>query len=59
MGKKNFENMIGKNLTFYCVKCRHKHPSKVEKVVKKGKAWFAVSTCEKHDNTLWKILGRA
>lgn len=57
MGK--FDKYVGRSLTFYCVKCRRKHSSKIERVVKKGKAWFGIGTCSKHGNTLWRILGRA
>lgn len=57
MGK--FDKYVGRRLTFYCVKCRRKHPSKVERVAKKGKVAFAISTCDKHGNTLYRILGRA
>jgi ribosomal protein L44E len=55
----DFNKYIGKTLTFYCVKCRKKHPAKVEDVRKKGKAWFALAECPKHGNTMWRILGRA
>jgi hypothetical protein len=55
----DFKKYIGKTLTFYCVKCRKKHPAKVEKVVKKGKAWFGLADCPKYGNTMWRILGRA
>jgi ribosomal protein L44E len=54
----DFKNYVGKTLTFYCMACRKKHPAKVEKVLKKGKAWFAVAS-DKHGNTMWRILGRA
>jgi hypothetical protein len=55
----DFKKYIGRTLTFYCVKCRRKHPAKVEDVRKKGKAWFALAECPKHGNTMWRILGRA
>ena len=55
----DFKKYIGKSLTFYCVKCRKKHPAKVEKVVKKGKAMFALAECPTYGITMWRTLGRA
>jgi NAD-dependent SIR2 family protein deacetylase len=55
----DFNKYIGKTLTFYCVKCRKKHPAKVEDVRKKGKAMLALADCPKCGTTMWRILGRA
>jgi ribosomal protein L44E len=50
---------VGDKLMFYCVTCRKKHSSTVDKVLDKKGRKFAIGKCDKHGNAMWRILGKA
>lgn len=62
---KTFRDKIGTKMSFYCVKCRKKHTETVDDVVVKklkhgrGRRVFAIATCARHGNKLFRILGKA